>query len=506
MMVAPQPPGHWTLAALLAGLAAPGPVPALPVSGLALDSRRVEPGNLFLACRGSGGHGLDHLRDALAAGAAAVAWEPVSGLDAVQAPVPAIAVPGLSQHVGEIAARFYGEPGAALLTTAVTGTNGKTSVTHMLAQLLAAASGRAAAVIGTLGSGPPAALEPSLGLTTPDAITLQRLLADFRASGIGAVAMEASSHALHQHRLDAVPLRAAVFTNLSRDHLDYHGDLDSYAGAKARLFAMPGLQLAVVNADDPVAPTMLAACAPGVHRIAVSRGRAAAPGTADTELRIEAARVDDAGLRFRLQAAGVHWDVAAPLLGAFNIDNLALALATIHGLQLDMSAAVRAAATLTPVAGRLERFGGTATLPLVIVDYAHTPAALAAALEAVIATGRRPVTCVFGCGGDRDRGKRAEMGAVARRADRVILTSDNPRSESPLAIIEAIRSGLGEHPDTRVIADRAEAIPAAIQASAPGGAVLLAGKGHENYQDIAGERLPFSDAAQVTAALRRYRP
>jgi len=505
-MVAPASPPVWTLAELLRGAAA-GDCPPTLVRGLALDSRGVEPGTLFLACRGSAGHGLEHLQAALAAGAAAVAFEPPFTPLPRDCPVPLVPVPGLAARAGAIAARYYGRPGEDLLAIAVTGTNGKTSVTHLVAGMLGGAGSCDAGLIGTLGSGRPGALRQGR-LTTPDAVSLQRLLAEFRDAGLGAAVLEASSHALDQHRLDAVPIDVAVFTNLSRDHLDYHGDLERYKQVKSRLFARPGLRAAVVNIDDPAAPAMLAACPAGVRRFGVGFGGGQALEAleaVDELLLAEPPRPGGTGIGFRLHAGGAALECSSRLIGRFNAENLALALGVARALDLPLEQAARALAALPPVPGRLECFGGGPGKPLAVVDYAHTPAALAAALAALRETGRRPLVLVFGCGGDRDRGKRPEMGAVARAADRVILTSDNPRSEAPAGIIEAIAEGLAGHEAVQVIPERAEAIRRSLAEAPAEAVVLVAGKGHEDYQEIAGRRLPFSDRALVASLAGRRR-
>ncbi|ROR29679.1 UDP-N-acetylmuramoyl-L-alanyl-D-glutamate--2,6-diaminopimelate ligase [Inmirania thermothiophila] len=465
--------------------------PAVPVRGLALDSRRLAPGEVFLACRGSRGHGLAHLDAALAAGAAAVLWEPAPGVaPPAGLAVPAVAVPGLGRRAGELAARFWGDPSARLEVVGITGTNGKTSVAHFLVQAWEAA-GVSAAFVGTLGVGRLEALEPT-GHTTPDPVTLQARLADFAAAGVRRVAMEVSSHALDQDRVAGVRFRAAVFTNLSRDHLDYHGDMAAYGAAKARLLAWPGLALRVVNADDPFGAAWLARA--GAEALTYGLG-------AGAWLRAEAVEATPAGLRLVLRRGRERAVLATPLAGRFNAANLLAAAAVLLGQGAALAEAVRLLAAVAPVPGRMERLGGGA-LPTVLVDYAHTPDALAQALEAARAHARGRLWCVFGCGGERDRGKRPLMGAAAERlADVVVLTDDNPRGEDGDAIIAEILAGMRRPQAARIERDRGRAIRLAVAEAGAGDVVLVAGKGHETTQEVGGRRLPWSDREAVRAAL-----
>jgi UDP-N-acetylmuramoyl-L-alanyl-D-glutamate--2,6-diaminopimelate ligase len=459
----------------------------------------VVPGGLFLARRGTQAHGRDYLDAAIDAGACAVLAEgEAPGVDARRG-VPVVVVPSLQGLAGDLAHRFYGAPSEALWVAGVTGTNGKTSVCHFTAQVLQALEPAPAGVLGTLGHGLAGQLgEPSH--TTPDVIEVHRWLARFAAAGVARVVMEASSHGLDQGRVAAVRMAAAAFTNLTRDHLDYHGTLEAYAAAKRRLFDAPGLTHAVVNLDDPEGRGIAAALPAGLQVLGYS-----ARGDAAARLRCLQARPGPGGLALRLAADGVEVAVETPLVGDFNVANLlaaaGLALAAGHPPQ----AALAALAAVRAVPGRMERFGGSAG-PAAVVDYAHTPDALAQALETLRRQFPGRITCVFGCGGERDRGKRPQMGAVAGRlADRVILTDDNPRGEDPEAILADIRAGLAGAP-VEVVRPRAEAIARALGQARPGDAVLVAGKGHEAYQEVAGVRHPYSDRATAARLLGQEAP
>lgn len=500
MMAARQSVQAPWLSGLLAGFAAVPRALDRPVADLALDSREVRPGGLFLACRGRRRHGLDFLDEALARDPAAVAWEP-DGRAAPEAPAAIAAVPvaDLGRCTSAIAGRFFGEPSAALDVVGVTGTNGKSSTVLMIAEALEA-HGTGAGVIGTLGAGRYGALsEP--GLTTPDAVAVQRLLAGFRDAGLAAAAMEASSHGIDQGRVDGVRFRVAVFTNLSRDHLDYHGSESAYFEAKARLFTLPGLRAAVVNLDDPQGRALLDRLAPGVTAIGYTLA-----GATDPRCRVVAARAVRAhadGLDIELDGDYGHARVRSNLTGRFNAANLLAVLGALLALDRPFAAAAESLAALHPAPGRMERFGGGDAAPLAIVDYAHTPDAL----DKVLAAAREHVAgrliAVFGCGGDRDRGKRALMAAVAARyADFIVVTDDNPRTEDPAAIVTDIRAGFPAAAAVRIEHDRRRAIALALAGARPGDVVVVAGKGHETYQIAGAERRPFDDREVVKALLR----
>jgi UDP-N-acetylmuramoyl-L-alanyl-D-glutamate--2,6-diaminopimelate ligase len=476
-------------------------------SGLAADSRAVAPGDVFLAHPGEHVDGRGYIGDAVARGAAAVLWERNGYRWPGGLAVPNLAVAGLKRLAGPLASEVYGRPSERLWVAGVTGTNGKTSCSQWIAEALESA-GRKTAVIGTLGLGCLGALEENPN-TTPDAVVLQRSLARFLAAGVRCVAMEASSIGIDQGRVDGVRFGAALFTNLSRDHLDYHGDMERYAQAKMALFRSPGLAHAVLNLDDPLGVRIARTLARGgVERTGYSTAaRAAAASGLERWLEAHAIELSPAGLAFTLVSNDGSARVATPLVGRFNVANLLGVIGVLLAAGFTLDAAARGVSRLEPPPGRMQRLGGDGR-PLVVVDYAHSPDALEKCLGALAElasaqAGR--LVCVFGCGGDRDRGKRPLMGeAASRHADFVWLTSDNPRSEEPAAIIDEIRPGV--RVPHEVCVDRREAIHAAVGAARAGDVVLLAGKGHEPYQEIAGRRRPFSDAEEARIALEAWRP
>lgn len=491
-----------TLAELLQGIPGIVPFEDREVSGVSLDSRDVVPGGVFLARAGLSSHGLDYLDHALRLGAEVVLWESAPGRlqPAVPAGVLALEVPNLAQHAGAIAARFFGEPSSRLTLIGVTGTNGKTSVSHLTAQALSA-WGQRCAVLGTLGYGFIDALEPA-SHTTPDPVRLQALLAQLAGSGADAVAMEVSSHALEQHRVAGAIFDTAVFTNLTRDHLDYHGDLANYAAAKKRLFHAAGLRNAVINADDTVGREILAELPATVRSIAFATHQESLEGVAAaTTIFATGMRFDEQGLEIEVTVNGEYALLNAPLLGRFNALNLLAVFGVLLGLGLAPAAAARTLTGVRPVRGRMERLGG-GSKPLVIVDYAHTPDALAQLLAAAREHCSGQLVCVFGCGGDRDRGKRPEMGGIAESlADRVIITDDNPRTEDGDAIVAEILAGMSSPTAATVERDRAAAIRIAIDAARKGDVVVIAGKGHEDYQIIGTRKRDFSDRETALAVL-----
>jgi len=467
----------------------------VPLADLTTDSRQVKRGSVFLAYPGSRRDGRDFIADAVARGAAAVIWERRGFSWNERWDVPHLAVEGLRDAASEIAGCVHGDPSAKLWMVGVTGTNGKTSVSQWVAQALDGL-GRRAAVIGTLGNGLVGERAEARN-TTPDAVVLQRELADYLRRGARAVAMEVSSHGLDQGRTAGVKFDVGVFTNLTRDHLDYHGTMEAYAEAKYRLFTSRGLRHAVVNLDDPFGRAFAA-------RLRATPVSVTGYGLAQGELRAGPIAQSDAGLRFRVASPWGEGEVAAPVLGAFNAANLLAVIGVLVASGVAFPEALAAVSKLPPVPGRLERVGGGRG-PLVVVDYAHTPDALEKALAALrpaVAAGHR-LLCVFGCGGERDPGKRPIMGEVASRlADHVIVTSDNPRGEDARAIAEQVLAGAG--PGAEAIADRQVAIFTAVHQAGPGDIVLVAGKGHETYQEIAGVRHPFSDREVALAALEAF--
>jgi len=498
------------LAQLLESTPLAAPLPAawggLVVGDLTLDSREVRAGCLFVALRGGQRHGAEFVPQALARGAIGVLWEPAPGMTEPQAPagVAVVAVPDLGARLGAIADRFFGEPSAHLRIVAVTGTNGKTTCAWLLAQCLERL-GLKSAYVGTLGWGNTLALTP-LAHTTPDAISLQRLLAKLRAGGVTDVALEASSHALDQQRLDGVRLHTAAFTNLTHDHLDYHGTIAAYGAAKARLFAFPGLRQLVINVGDAFGATLALRLAGDVRLIAAWID---APGVASGEWsgvrHLHAPSLHCAARGITLDFAGSFGEatLSSPLIGRFNGENLLVVLACLLSLGLPLAQAVAALATAVAAPGRMEIVASDVPArPLAVVDYAHTPDALAKALAALREHCRGLLWCVFGCGGDRDAAKRAVMGDIADRlADRIVVTDDNPRTEDPAAIARAILTGV-KRQRPLVIADRAAAIAAAITAAGADDIVLIAGKGHEDYQIYGQTRRAFSDRLEAERHLR----
>jgi UDP-N-acetylmuramoyl-L-alanyl-D-glutamate--2,6-diaminopimelate ligase len=460
----------------------------LAITDMTLDSRGVRPGAAFVALQGSREHGLTYARQALDDGAAIVLYEPSPA--GGEPPQPCLAVANLKARLGALARAFFTAAGEPTII-GVTGTNGKTTVAYLLAQALGRPQQRCA-YVGTLGYGIPPALEPH-GLTTPDCLTLHRELAEL---GAPRVALEVSSHALKQERIAGLAFHTAVFTNLTRDHLDEHGELASYGAAKRKLFTIPGLSVAVLNADDPFAASIAVALAPGCTLL-----RTSARGS-PVEL---SARLKHSGLDgVELDVAGKFGTarLASRLIGAFNAENLVSALGALVAQGMALEAACAALGEARPAPGRMEVLGGAPGKPWIVIDYAHTPDALQRVLATLEATAVGELTCVFGCGGDRDRGKRPMMGAVAADlADRIVLTDDNPRSEDPAAIVRDIRAGVGSHPRVNVIHDRRQALRLAIERARPGDVVLVAGKGHEAEQVIGAERRAFSDRAVAAEIL-----
>ena len=505
MMAAHSVPADIMLSELLAGIADLRGSVDCPIKRISTDSRQVQAGDLFFALSGLRAQGHDFITHALAAGAAAVVWEKPPGMASLDAAklvqgirhsVPLIAVENLRTHLGVIAARFYNNPSHALTVYGVTGTNGKTSCTQFIARALQADA--PCGVIGTLGNGLVDALEPTHH-TTPDAVTLQALLAYLRSDGATAVAMEVSSHGLDQGRVNGVLFKCAVFTNLSRDHLDYHPDMDAYGQAKARLFFMPGLQHAVINADDAFGRWLLSHMPAAVN--AVSYGLAGESHEPRPAVYAERVELRPDGLRMWVISPWGTGEINSCLLGRFNASNLLAVLGALLVTGMPFERACARVQALTTVPGRMERHG-TAGQPLVVVDYAHTPDALQHVLHALREHCRGKLRCVFGCGGDRDRGKRPIMGRIAEAgADEVVLTDDNPRNEDPETITQDILAGMQAPQRVRVTHDRATAIADALRASSPDDVLLVAGKGHETVQIVGTRQLAFNDGAQVAALL-----
>jgi UDP-N-acetylmuramoyl-L-alanyl-D-glutamate--2,6-diaminopimelate ligase len=500
----------------------PNSLTCLEIEGLQLDSRKIKPGHLFIAVpgfdRSKPSDGRSFVAQAVANGAVAVLAEQIDWQEnwkdspAAACSVPIVLIPGLSGQISGIAGEFYGQPSDHIKVIGITGTNGKTTCSHLLAQLFNTLDLKTA-VVGTLGYGVPGGASPmkagasvnltsddliSTNLTTPDPIAVQKILADMRADGVASVAMEVSSHSLDQGRVNDVHMQGAVFTNLSRDHLDYHGSMDEYLLAKQKLFATSGLEFAVINIDDPAGLSLVQSLDSSIKCFSYS--------LSDSDASVCASNV-------RLSAKGLEAGIDSPwgearlktrLIGEFNLGNILAVISVACASGQEFGAVIEAVTELVPVAGRLEVISSGAG-PMVVVDYAHTPDALAKALGALRsihnqAQGQK-LWCVFGCGGGRDKGKRPEMAAIAELlADEVIVTSDNPRHEKPADIIGDILSGTKR--PFHSIEDRAEAIRFAISNALPEDTILIAGKGHEDYQITGDKRLPFSDSAHARLALR----
>lgn len=474
---------------LLDGMASD--VPELDIAGISLDSRTVKKGDLFVALRGASQDGREFLKQAADLGAAAALVE--DAIPGEGAPLPAVVVPRLRHKLCEIAGRYYRDPSRQMHVAAVTGTNGKTTVSQLFAQLVRSA-GYDCGVIGTLGSSLTGDVQDSIH-TTPDSIALQEILAGWAGQAVPFVSMEVSSHALDQGRLNGLDVDSAIFTNLTRDHLDYHGDMQSYGEAKARLFAFDSLRTAVLNADDPFSEDLaqkisadVAVLRYGVH-------------TQSADVRLSNLRLSSAGLQLKFESPWGNASLKCPLLGKFNAANLLAALTAALQAGVPFDSVMTAVEGLQSVPGRMQPIRGAGG-PLVVVDYAHTPDALRQVLLALREQCAGSLIAVFGCGGDRDKGKRALMAeVVSANADNAVITSDNPRGEDPMAIIADVEAAMsGKY---IVCADRADAIRMALESAGPDDCVLIAGKGHEDYQIVGDQRFSFSDTAIAQQILAR---
>ena len=484
------------LSALLANYLESAKWPDVVIHGLQLDSRAVRPGDLFVALKGGKAHGLHYAAEAVRNGCAAILYEPewpeeIGSIDTI----PVMAMNSLADRLGSIADQFFGQPSRDLDVIGITGTNGKTSCSHFLAEALGMSA--QAAVVGTLGWGIPGQLQPT-SHTTPDAIEVHRLLGQLRSSGFKTVAMETSSHGLAQGRLHGVRFKGALFTNFSRDHLDYHGTLDSYLAAKMRLMDCPGLDFVAFNTDELIAEPVLQHLRAGQAYI----GFGPAPLSARPDVPVvtfESVRYTNRGVDFTVRYLGQSAAVSAAVFGKFNVENITAVVAVMIGLGSSLGEAATAVMQIQPVPGRMEHIHNRGRGA--VIDYAHTPDALLGALNSMRQHGAGKLWLVFGCGGDRDRGKRAEMGKIADRlADVIVLTDDNPRSENGDQIIEDILLGI-DRQDIMIIRSRREAINYALESADAADMVLIAGKGHETTQEIQGNKYPFSDREAVESIL-----
>lgn len=483
-----------SLSTLMQGIVEVPSVFDVTIHGLRTDSRQVGKGDAFVALSGSRTPADHYVDDAIRAGAIVVILEVAESAPCYEyRGALVVPLPSLRRNLGRIADRFYEHPSRRMRLVGVTGTNGKTSVSHFIAQLLNAAD-IPCGVLGTLGYGMPGNLTTSTH-TTPDVVEVNRALFDMARRGARAVAMEVSSHALDQGRIDGITMTGAVFTNLTRDHLDYHGSMEAYGQAKASLFTREGLHFAIINIDDPFGRQLHEQTDGLCDRVRYSLHES------QTELWLTRFAPSPDGFEADVDGQWGRFSVSAPLMGSFNASNLLAAMAAVLSLGVSVDTVSQAVSRLEPPPGRLESFTGPAGVR-VVVDYAHTTDALTNALAALRPHTSGQLICVFGCGGDRDTGKRPEMAREAERvADRVIITDDNPRSESPEAIVRDILAGLENPESATVIHDRADAIRTAIDMARSGDVVLVAGKGHEAWQERNGKRTPFSDVAHVQEAL-----
>ncbi|MDJ0748547.1 MAG: UDP-N-acetylmuramoyl-L-alanyl-D-glutamate--2,6-diaminopimelate ligase [Woeseiaceae bacterium] len=483
-----------TLADLLQGIA---DAPPVSISGISSDSRRLGEGDVFLAVQGLTSHGLDFLAEAVESGVVAIVWDSSTGSAPVNTGIVSIGVPDLASRLGEIADRFYGQPSASLGIIGVTGTNGKTTVAWLMAQA-AGLLGERCGYLGTLGFGVDL-LQGFDGMTTPAALELHGRLAEFVDQGATRAALEVSSHALAQRRVDGVRFDTAIFTNLTRDHLDYHASMHDYFETKAQLFLDCEPEHRIVNLDSEYGAQLAARCGADVVTVSANVDRVA-DGRPHAFVRSVTATERGSDVSFTSSWGDGSFSLQLP--GDFNVANAMLVLAVLlrGGTALEQACDVMSELSAPP--GRMQRVAEDG--PATYVDYAHTPHALEVALRALRPHGRGKLWCVFGCGGDRDAGKRPQMGKAAEHfADRVVVTSDNPRSEDPQSIIDDIVGGVTRPERVAIVEDRAAAIVWALGQAADNDIVLIAGKGHEEYQDVDGEQRPFSDVSIAAAALRK---
>ena len=508
MMTARQQSSSKTLGTLLANISGvsteyPLPDADIKINHLVMDSRQVRPGDAFIAVSGESANGLDYINAAIEAGAVAVLWEAKdnvvpfalseSFINKQSRHIPLVAITDLREKLGEIANLFYGQPSESLNIVAVTGTNGKTSCINFIAQALD--KEQHCGLIGTLGTG----IYPDINVgthTTPDVITLHKTLAEFVKQDAVFTAIEVSSHALAQRRIDNVLIDTAIFTNLTQDHLDYHGTMDDYLKEKAKLFQLPSLKTAIVNVNDPYGLDIIkSAGTKNIVTYGVQQDRHS------PDVYATAIQYFDNRIEFTLHTKQGAVAVVSGLAGEFNVSNLLAVSAYLELQGYTLEKIAEKISAIEPVAGRMQKIK-TTNSPLVIVDYAHTPDALQQVLQTLSKQFKGQLTCVFGCGGERDKDKRSKMGEVASRyADHIVLTNDNPRSESAEKIIEQISQGINDKTKVNIVPDRKKAIETAIKHSSLAGCVVVAGKGHENYQIIGNKKIAFNDLEVVKEIL-----
>ncbi|MBE9548021.1 MAG: UDP-N-acetylmuramoyl-L-alanyl-D-glutamate--2,6-diaminopimelate ligase [Proteobacteria bacterium] len=479
-------------------------IPKIVVNDLHIDSRQVQAGDVFVAVPGKQSHGLGFVEKAIVNGASAVLCDLCEAQNIKNCTFPVILIPDLNKRLAELASRFYGVPGSDMLLVAVTGTNGKTSVAHFIAQAWQLWRGNAG-LIGTLGAGPLNNLNET-SHTTPDIFEVYSRLASLRAAGIGLTAMEVSSHALDQNRIGRLSFDVGIFTNLSHDHLDYHGDMQRYGLAKKRLFTEHKPRFAVLNVADKVGRQWQGELSENTECLSYygdsATDKEPVGGYPPADIYASDVKSTDRGIGFYLHSPWGQAKIQSKLLGRFNLDNLLATVAALGLLGMPFKQLCQALELVQPVIGRMQRIGTELDQPLVVIDYAHTPDALKQALLSLRPHTHGQLYCIFGCGGERDRSKRPLMAAVTEKyADQVFLTSDNPRSEDALKIIDEISSGFSDPGAVRIEPDRAAAIRLAVYAADKQDIILIAGKGHEQYQQLGTERLPFDDAAEARLAL-----
>lgn len=487
-------PREHTLSALLKGICLLPSVLDCRVYGIALDSRKVKKGDLFIALKGFDSSARAYIPQAVASGAVAVLVESDERVLSIceEGDSVELFVPNLKNYVGEIASRFFGSPSKLMKVIGVTGTNGKTSVSQYLAHVLSGL-GDKTGVIGTLGYGLPDDLEVATH-TTPDAVKVQQILANLKGQGANCAAMEVSSHGLDQGRVDEVSFAGAVFTNLSRDHLDYHESMEAYGDAKKALFKKPGLSYAVINFDDEFGRELVGAISESTKVISYGISQPA-------DIVVDRIQYTKKGINADLTGPWGTTSLSCQLLGAFNLSNIMAVIGVAFSMGYDIQEICQAVSELTPVTGRMQSYSVEGK-PGVIVDYAHTPDALKNALQAIKQHCSGKIWCVFGCGGERDVGKRPMMASIAEEnADVVVITDDNPRRENPESILADVMGGFSEGSNVQVIHDRRTAIETSIASAVANDMILVAGKGHEDYQEVAGQRLDYSDIVVVENCL-----
>lgn len=477
----------------------------ITISGLTLDSRKVRSGDLFIAVNGETVKGVEFINSAIEQGAVAVLWEANAEVDAIKvnwrktsanSELPIIAIENLPQLVGEFANRFYGNPSDNISVCGITGTNGKTSCADFIAQMISV--DETCGLLGTLGKGIYPELEET-GYTTPDAISCHAWLAELQSENTRQAIMEVSSHALTQGRVNGIHFNNAVFTNVSRDHLDFHGDMENYIDAKSKLFKFPGLTNAIINVDDEVGRDIANNLPENVRCIRYGLNEVFTPDVFASDIKL-----DENGLSMKVTTPWGDGEFTSPVIGHFNASNLLVVLSVMLLQGIELKEVLNRLTKIESVPGRMQRFGGK-EIPLVIVDFAHTPDALEQALISLRQHTQHNLWCVFGCGGDRDKGKRPLMGAIAEaKADYIVLTNDNPRSETPEKIIEDIKAGITSINNVTIKKDRQAAIHFAVNQAKAGDVILIAGKGHENYQLIGDKKYPFNDAEEVKQQLEAY--